>query len=318
VAVSTPQGKKGWFYHAWTDPRQDWYRVRKTADDCPRIDRKVIEEDRISRGELFVRQDYYCSFEVLEGLVYPDLPGCAVDVPAGGLPEGRFFAGVDWGFHAPACVLVGLRTADDVLWIIDETYKAGLTNEDLTRRACAVADRYRIEMFYCDPAEPGSIEMFRRNNLPAREGMNRILPGVQAVTARINTGRLKVLRSCVNLLAEAGLYRYPNESERRIIGENPVDENNHAMAALRYMVCGIDRVRELNARAPQVFPPEPPPPADPNVDYRVPIERQPQKSLRIKSAEERFDESEEARRLNREHLESTFDDFRSFDGASGL
>jgi hypothetical protein len=44
IALSTPHGKQGWFYNEWIG-QSDWYRVRKTADDCPRIDRRVIEED---------------------------------------------------------------------------------------------------------------------------------------------------------------------------------------------------------------------------------------------------------------------------------
>ena len=42
------------------------------------------------------------------------------------------------------------------------------------------------------------------------------------------------------LLREASLYRYPSAAERLRDGENPVDENNHALAALRYLVAGVD------------------------------------------------------------------------------
>jgi hypothetical protein len=52
---------------------------------------------------------------------------------------------------------------------------------------------------------------------------------------------LKVLRSaCPNLCAEARLYRYPSPSERALLGEQPIDDHNHALAALRYLIAQLD------------------------------------------------------------------------------
>jgi hypothetical protein len=42
-----------------------------------------------------------------------------------------------------------------------------------------------------------------------------------------------------NLLAEAQLYRYSTEAEDKR-AEMPVDDNNHALAALRYMISQLD------------------------------------------------------------------------------
>jgi hypothetical protein len=307
VCLSTPFGKRGFFHEEWMSERV-WERIRIPAEMCPRIPADFLAEERLSLGEMYFRQEYGCEFSAMAGLVYPSLESCISDLPSP-WPEGRYFAGVDWGFHNPACVLVGMKTRDDVLWLLQEVYGSGMTNEDLTRRACALADTYPIELIWCDPAEPGSIDMFRRNNLPATEGMNRILPGIQAVTARMNTGRLKTSRACKNLIREAGLYRYPTPEERKIVGENPIDEHNHALAALRYMVAGIDRVRELGARAPQVIPPDPPPPPDLERDY---TQAPPQQRYRTRTVEEQFDHSDEARRMQRQHL-----DENGWDGFGG-
>ena len=43
-------------------------------------------------------------------------------------------------------------------------------------------------------------------------------------------------------LAESRLYRYPSASERGAVGENPVDQDNHAMAALRYCITRLDEL----------------------------------------------------------------------------
>src|SRR5882762_7505958 len=81
--------------------------------------------------------------------------------------------------------------------------------------------------------------LIRRNHklLAADNGIRR---GIAMVTARIRTGRLKVLPACRHLIAEAQVYRYPSERERTMMDENPVDANNHALAALRYLIAEID------------------------------------------------------------------------------
>jgi hypothetical protein len=64
-----------------------------------------------------------------------------------------------------------------------------------------------------------------------------IRPGIAAVSARLENGTLKVAEgACANLLSEARLYRYGEEAG----GEVPIDEHNHALAALRYLVSGLD------------------------------------------------------------------------------
>jgi len=101
-------------------------------------------------------------------------------------------------------------------------------------------------MWYADPAGRTEIEEFRAAGHVIRRGYNDIRLGIAAVTARIRPGRLKVNRlRCPNLAAEAKLYRYPSQFERTAAGrttisENPVDEHNHALAALRYLVSRLD------------------------------------------------------------------------------
>src|SRR5262245_58219318 len=45
VALSTPFGQRGWFFHEWTGAGP-WKRVRVTWRDCPRITAAFIEEER--------------------------------------------------------------------------------------------------------------------------------------------------------------------------------------------------------------------------------------------------------------------------------
>jgi hypothetical protein len=62
LALSTPFGKRGWFYeaHEGTGP---WQRVRITAEECPRISAEFLAEEREEIGDRWYRQEYECSFE---------------------------------------------------------------------------------------------------------------------------------------------------------------------------------------------------------------------------------------------------------------
>lgn len=61
IALTTPFGKRGWFYDAWENGN-GWYKVKITAEDCPRITKEFLEEELIEIGEWWVKQEYYCEF----------------------------------------------------------------------------------------------------------------------------------------------------------------------------------------------------------------------------------------------------------------
>lgn len=63
VALSTPFGKRGWFFDAWQDGGPAWQRVRVTAPECPRISPEFLASEQQALGERWYRQEYLCSFE---------------------------------------------------------------------------------------------------------------------------------------------------------------------------------------------------------------------------------------------------------------
>ena len=61
IALSTPYGRQGWFYKAWTEG-QGWERTKVTAYDCGRISREFLEGERAELGEWMFAQEYGCEF----------------------------------------------------------------------------------------------------------------------------------------------------------------------------------------------------------------------------------------------------------------
>lgn len=62
VALTTPYGKRGWFYEAWANGGDRWERTKVTADLCPRIDQDELEHQREELGDWRFRQEYFCEF----------------------------------------------------------------------------------------------------------------------------------------------------------------------------------------------------------------------------------------------------------------
>jgi hypothetical protein len=230
--LSTPFGQRGFFWRAWTDAGGPWQRFRVPWHECPRLDAEFLAEERRRFGDAWVAQEYECEFTALEGLVYPRFEDCmagAWQPPA----AGRRVGGIDFGFRNPFAAVWGVLDQGDVLWIEGERYRRATP---LHEHAAALP---RGVAWYADPSGATEIRELHTAGHVVRPGPNGIRAGIQAVTARLQTGRLRVRREgCPQLLAEARLYRYP---EADAGGEVPVDAHNHALGALRYLVAGLDQ-----------------------------------------------------------------------------
>lgn len=254
ICLSTPYGKRGFFWDAWANQGDDWRRISVRGDQLPRIGTEFLEAERRGLGEAWFRQEYCCSFESVEGLVYPGFEVCLAT--RDGEPEGRRVGGIDFGFRNPFAAVWGVLDREDVLWLTGERY---VTNKPISEHARHLPKN--VEWF-SDPSGAEARAELRRAGFCVREGMNAIREGIAAVTARIEDGSLKVLAGrCPNLVREAGLYRYAAER----VSETPVDADNHALAALRYLIGTLDKKRMSRIRGESPAPPK----VDPSDDERL-------------------------------------------------
>src|SRR5207253_3018460 len=51
IVLSTPQGKRGFFFDCWTSGDDDWERIEIPADKVARIKPKFLEKERRALGE---------------------------------------------------------------------------------------------------------------------------------------------------------------------------------------------------------------------------------------------------------------------------
>jgi Terminase large subunit, T4likevirus-type, N-terminal len=70
--MSTPWGKRGFFWDAWRDAGGEWERVQVTARQCPRIAKKFLDEEERAMGERWFRQEYLCEFTETSGALFSE------------------------------------------------------------------------------------------------------------------------------------------------------------------------------------------------------------------------------------------------------
>src|SRR5262249_24098479 len=159
-------------------------------------------------------------------------------------PTGRKVGGIDFGFRNPFAAVWGVLDRDGILWLTGEHYQS---QRPLTHHAQNLPKDVR---WYADPSGATEIAELRCAGFHISAGDNALRPGIAAVTARLETDRLRICPGCCpNPLREASLYRYSEDpTDRR--SETPVDEHNHALAALRYLVSAIDarQMARLNGK----------------------------------------------------------------------
>jgi hypothetical protein len=274
ICLSTPHGRRGFFYEAWARGGVDWKRIEVPVSQVPRISAIYLERVRRQMGESWYNQEFCCSFEALEGLVYPDFARClvkAADLPyhlrtllpfgengrcrapnplyAVARPEGSWYGGIDFGLTNPFAAVWGCLDRDDVFWLVGEHYARDKTLD------YHVQHMPQRVMWYADPAGAREIRELRCADVKVRKADNERRAGIATVRRRLESGTLKILEgACPNLLTEAQLYRYDTQSR----SEEPLKEQDHALDALRYLFSILDykKMALMSKRRPPELPPE--------------------------------------------------------------
>jgi Terminase large subunit, T4likevirus-type, N-terminal len=71
MLLSTPFGKRGFFYRVWSSA-QRWLKIMVKASECPRLTADFLAEELIELGERWYLQEYLCQFVEAVGQVFSD------------------------------------------------------------------------------------------------------------------------------------------------------------------------------------------------------------------------------------------------------
>jgi phage terminase large subunit len=147
------------------------------------------------------------------------------------VPDNANFVGygLDWGFSADPTALVSVWKYEQELYIREELYERGLTNQDIAERLKDMG--IARKEIYADSAEPKSIEEVYRlgfNIKPTQKGKDSIINSIDI----LRRYRLNLIGN--NLQKEFRTYKWKTDKANKIINE-PVDFNNHLIDATRYL-----------------------------------------------------------------------------------
>lgn len=143
--------------------------------------------------------------------------------------------GVDFGWTDPstlACVLIDLEKKE--LFIFDEIYEQGLTNEELTEKI--IEKGFANQLIIADSAERKSIEECRGYGLRklkgAVKGGGSIMNGIRF----LHQFTIYIHSDCKNAITEFQSYSYVKDSKTGQYTKKLTDDYNHFIDALRYAV----------------------------------------------------------------------------------
>ena len=202
----------------WLGP-EDLERYHDMEEHNPRLARIICDGD----------------WGVSEGLVYEDWEAQDFDIlhVAETHPDIKFSFGLDFGFSISynAFVAVAIDMDSRTIWVFDEMYKYGMSNEKIAAEVTEMG--YSKEVITADSSEPKSIDRLRTLGLrrvrPAKKGADSVRAGID----RISDYKIIIHPKCENFVREIGNYTWAKDRFGKTTNV-PVDEFNHLMDAMRY------------------------------------------------------------------------------------
>lgn len=202
------------------------------------------ERKRLSPAE-FARE-YEGVFTKMTGLVW-DLPEKAILSDSVALEKAikypdKVIGGLDFGFNNPAAIDI-IVVKDAVYYLVDEWKAAGKSTAEIIEQCKVFEERYGVDVWFPDPAEPDRIEEMKRAGLHCEATTKDVKAGLTHVSSLIQTERFFVRNNCEKFLDEADGYHYKEGTDK------PVKKNDHLCDAMRYAVMGyrpVDPVKRAD------------------------------------------------------------------------
>lgn len=158
-----------------------------------------------------------------------------------GLPH---LVGLDFGFVNDETAIVEslLDEESKRIYVLREFYRTGLLNNEIAAQLLLMG--LQKSVIIADSSEQKSIEEIKRAGIPhikaAEKGKGSIMQGIQ----KLQQYELVLDSSCCCLLEELENYSYKKDRKSGEYLNEPVDEYNHAIDALRYSLqCANVRTR---------------------------------------------------------------------------
>jgi hypothetical protein len=237
--ISTPRGKNNWFSklfdRGFRPDFPEWFSVKATWKDNPRMTETDVAEARRSMSEAEFRQEYEADFSIFEGKIWNIKETCIRHAPDLDFRKCDVFAGLDLGFRDPtAMVVVAYSWDDETFYILDEY----LDNEKVTsghaEEIKKMMDKWNIDYIYIDSAnQQQRFDFAHEYDIPTTNAKKSVLDGIGYVASLTDNDKVVVNPDLTNVLYAVDQYQWdPNQSLQK---EKPLhNDASHMADALRY------------------------------------------------------------------------------------
>lgn len=146
--------------------------------------------------------------------------------------------GLDFGYvNDPSALFCGLiDKTNKTLWVFDEMYEKALSNEEIAEKIIRMG--YSKERIKADSAEPKSIDRLWdlgiRRIERAKKGRDSVRYGID----NLRDYHIIIHPKCVNFITEISNYTWREDPKTGRKLNEPVDDFNHLMDAMRYATEG--------------------------------------------------------------------------------
>lgn len=239
VMFTTTPYNLGWLYteiyKKWQDGDQNYHIVQYRSVDNPFFPQEEFERAQSTMDSRLFAMRYMGKFEKMEGLVYQDFGPFNIEETKKIVPV-AVLGSIDWGFQAPAGIVIVVLDEQGVYHIVDEYYEAGKTTTELIEVARILAEKWKVNRWYGDAAEPDRIEEFKRQGFYMFPGVKDTHAGINKIRQLILERKLMVQQNCIHMIDEFANYHYEKPEYGKLPSEKPVKEYDHLLDALRYMI----------------------------------------------------------------------------------
>lgn len=240
-----PVSKANWVYRRWFAKG-----VTITSDtvihQSTYKDNRFLPDDYIATIEKMAKTNptYYRiyalgEFASLDKLVFNNWKVGTVD----DTHDWNLLCGLDFGYTNDPTAFIVSFVKDDTLYVAKEFVKTGLLNNQI---ATAITELgFSKSTIIGDSAEVKSIEELKRDGLhriyPAVKGQGSILQGIQ----KLQQYDIIVDPRCEHVITELQNYAWKKDRQTGEYVNEPIDEFNHCIDALRYSLQCLDKYKKL-------------------------------------------------------------------------
>lgn len=240
-----PVSKANWVYNYWFNPKlkrdlKSTTILHTTWEDNKKLPQAYIKELLKMRDSNFTYYKIYAlgEFATLDKLIYTnwDIQEFELTEILTDKPGRKTYFGLDFGYtnDPSAFIALVLDLKEKEIWIFDTFYKTMMTNDKIA--STIKYKGYSKERITGDSAEPKSIDELKRAGIsrikPAKKGPDSINNGIQF----LQQFKIHVLPHLDELITEFENYTWRKDKKTGEYYNEPIDDFNHLMDALRYAV----------------------------------------------------------------------------------